>query len=126
MLIDKDGRLSGIFTDSDLARLFELHRDSELDGPVASVMTHGPLSVQTGSMMTDAVAIMAERKISELPVIDAEGRPQGLIDITDVVGLLPKETLPENSDASRRQSRPNLPNSSSLRVVHEPETGEDA
>ena len=44
-------------------------------------------------MMVDALAIMAERKISELPVIDADGRPAGLIDITDVVGLLP-ETLP--------------------------------
>ena len=42
-------------------------------------------------MMVDAVAIMAERKISELPVVDAEGQPVGLIDITDVVALLPKE-----------------------------------
>ena len=41
-------------------------------------------------MMVDAVAIMAERKISELPVVDAEGRPVGLIDITDVVALLPR------------------------------------
>ena len=41
-------------------------------------------------MMIDAVAIMAERKISELPVVDADGRPVGLIDITDVVALLPK------------------------------------
>ena len=37
---------------------------------------------------------MAERKISELPVVDAQGRPVGLIDITDVVGLLPRETAP--------------------------------
>ena len=42
-------------------------------------------------MMIDAVAIMAERKISELPVVDADGKPVGLIDITDVVALLPKE-----------------------------------
>jgi CBS domain-containing protein len=48
-------------------------------------------------MMTDAVAIMAERKISELPVVDAEGKPIGLIDITDVVALLPKEPPPTKS-----------------------------
>ena len=41
-------------------------------------------------MMLDAVAIMAERKISELPVVDAAGKPRGLIDITDVVGLFPE------------------------------------
>jgi CBS domain-containing protein len=38
-------------------------------------------------MMVDAVAIMAERKISELPVVSAAGNPVGLIDITDVVGV---------------------------------------
>ena len=77
-------------------------------------------------MMTDAVAIMAERKISELPVVDADGRPLGLIDITDVVALLPKETLPDASDLPSRQKHPSLPNAASLRVVHEPEAGEEA
>ena len=91
MLTDEEGKLSGIFTDSDLARLFEQHRDRELDGPIRNVMTADPLTVGLGSMMSDAVVIMAGRKISELPVVDAGGRPVGLIDITDVVGLMPKE-----------------------------------
>jgi arabinose-5-phosphate isomerase len=91
MLVDEQGRLSGIFTDSDLARLFELRRDGELDHPIRNVMTKNPLRVEVGSMMVDAVAIMAGRKISELPVVDAAGRPVGLIDITDVVALLPQE-----------------------------------
>jgi arabinose-5-phosphate isomerase len=93
MLVDDEGRLSGIFTDSDLARLFEGRRDADLDSPIARVMTADPLRVASGSMMTDAVAIMARRKISELPVVDAEGRPVGLIDITDVVGLLPSDPV---------------------------------
>ena len=95
MLVDQEGKLAGIFTDSDLARLFEHHRDSELDGPIAQVMTGDPLRVEVGSMMVDAVAIMAGRKSSELPVIDADGKPVGLVDITDVVALLPKESLPQ-------------------------------
>ena len=92
MLTDEQGRLSGIFTDSDLARLFEHRRDSDLDRPVRNVMTPDPLAVRLGSMMTDAVSLMAGRKISELPVIDPQGRPAGLIDITDVVVQLPKES----------------------------------
>ena len=63
----------GIFTDSDLARLFESRRDEALDRPIRDVMTVAPVRVPQGSMMVDAVAIMAERKISELPVVDAEG-----------------------------------------------------
>jgi arabinose-5-phosphate isomerase len=92
MLVDQEGKLSGIFTDSDLARLFEQHRDGDLDAPIRDVMTAQPLQIPGGTMMIDAVALMAQRKISELPVVDAEGRPLGLIDITDVVGLLPQES----------------------------------
>ncbi len=91
MLVDAAGKLSGIFTDSDLARLFEQRRDESLDRPVASVMTRNPLAVVAGGMMIEAVALLAKRKISELPVVDAAGRPVGLIDVTDVVGLLPAE-----------------------------------
>jgi arabinose-5-phosphate isomerase len=92
MLVDAKERLSGIFTDSDLARLFEKRHDPQLDVPIREVMCASPTTVRIGSMAADAVDTMARRKISELPVVDAEGRPVGMIDITDVVGLLPKET----------------------------------
>jgi arabinose-5-phosphate isomerase len=91
MLVEADGRLAGIFTDSDLARLFEHRRDDALDAPIHSVMTANPLKLVAGSLMSEAVALMAERKISELPVVDRQGRPVGLIDVTDVVGLFPKK-----------------------------------
>jgi arabinose-5-phosphate isomerase len=90
MLVDGEGKLSGIFTDSDLARLFEHRREHALDRPIREVMTAGPVSVRMGAKMIDAVAAMAQRKISELPVLDAEGRPAGLIDVTDVVGMFPE------------------------------------
>lgn len=99
MLTDEHGKLSGIFTDSDLARLLERRGETELDGPIREVMTADPLTVRLGSMMTEAVGLMAERKISELPVIDTNGWPVGLIDITDVVGLLPAEPAAEPDPA---------------------------
>ncbi|MBS0209402.1 MAG: KpsF/GutQ family sugar-phosphate isomerase [Planctomycetes bacterium] len=89
MLTDAEGRLSGLFTDSDLARLFEARRDDAFDGPICDVMTARPTTVPVGAMLTDAVAMMAERKISELPVVDGRGAPAGLIDITDMVGMIP-------------------------------------
>ena len=89
MLTGLGGKLVGIFTDSDLARLFENRRDMAIDSAASEVMTADPCTVAEGSMMVDAVAIMAERKISELPVIDRLGKPVGLIDITDVIALFP-------------------------------------
>lgn len=91
MLVDDSGQLAGLFTDSDLARLFEARRDDALDRPVAEVMTVRPITVECGSMLLDAVTILAQRKISELPVVDASGRPLGLLDITDVVGVKTEE-----------------------------------
>ena len=104
MVVDCNGKLRGIFTDSDLARLFESRRDDALDGSIRDVMTSHPAQVPTGSMMSDAVQIMAERKISELPVVDAAGQPAGLIDITDVVNMLPDPGVFELLPPKARQS----------------------
>lgn len=90
LLVDRQGRLSGIFTDSDLARLFEARRDEALDSPIRDSMTPRPCTIEVGSMLADAVEILAERKISELPVVGPTGEPLGLIDVTDIVGLLPE------------------------------------
>ncbi|MCS7044745.1 MAG: KpsF/GutQ family sugar-phosphate isomerase [Gemmataceae bacterium] len=91
MLTDDDGRLAGIFTDSDLARLIEQRRDEALDQPIANVMTPRPITIPQGTRLADAVQVFQRRKISELPVVDAAGRPVGLIDITDVIGLISRE-----------------------------------
>jgi len=46
-----------------------------------------------GSLLPAACEILAEKKISELPVVDAAGHPLGLIDITDIVATSgPRET----------------------------------
>jgi arabinose-5-phosphate isomerase len=96
MLTDRSGRLAGLFTDSDLARLIENRNDSALDRPVSEAMAAAPTTVHAGEAMTAAIEILAERKISELPVVDDDGCPVGMIDVTDIVGLLPK---PKSSDA---------------------------
>ncbi len=86
MLTDSDGRLKGLFTDSDLARLIENRRDADLDRPIHDVMTPAPLTVPMGIRVVDAVEILRRHKISELPVVDSDGRPAGLLDITDLIG----------------------------------------
>jgi arabinose-5-phosphate isomerase len=91
MLQDETGRLSGLFTDSDLARLIEARRDEALDRPIAEVMTADPITVSVGTRVQDAIDILRRHKISELPVIDAAGRPVGILDITDLIGVAAAE-----------------------------------
>jgi arabinose-5-phosphate isomerase len=97
MLVDEVGRLAGLFTDSDLARLFERRADDCFDGPVSAVMTKTPLTVRQNARMLDAIALMRERKISELPVIDDEDRPVGLLDVTDLIGEAESAGQPQSS-----------------------------
>lgn len=94
MIIDVDGMLAGIFTDSDLARLFERRNDAAIDGAIRGVMTSCPTSVAVGTRLRDAVALLESRRLSELPVVDADGRPVGLLDIVDLVGLTPSHAQP--------------------------------
>jgi arabinose-5-phosphate isomerase len=95
LLCDDVGRLSGIFTDSDLARLLESNRDSALDRPICEVMTRNPSTIIASARMQEALGILAAKKISELPVIDLDHRPLGMVDVTDVVGWTPSEPAPE-------------------------------
>lgn len=85
LLVDNHGELTGIFTDSDLAKLFEQRREAALDRPIAEVMSRSPSTVAAGTLLPSAIQLLATKKISELPVVDLQGKPIGLIDITDVV-----------------------------------------
>jgi arabinose-5-phosphate isomerase len=85
---DGDGLLLGIFTDSDLVRLLERRRDTDLDRPIGEVMTSNPVQVVVGARLSEAVEKLESRKISELPVVDRGGRLVGLIDLTDLIGLV--------------------------------------
>ena len=85
MLVDDHGRLTGLFTDSDLARLLEQRRDADLDRPISAVMTVNPLTIPGTAILEEAIQLLGQRRLSELPVIDDEHRPIGLIDITDLI-----------------------------------------
>jgi arabinose-5-phosphate isomerase len=102
LLVDDNGRLRGIFTDADLARLLERRRDAELDQPIAMLMNTKPTTVCTGTLLRDAVAILSSHKFSQLPVLNEKGSPVGILDITDIIGLLPQTSAaaPTVSDAA--------------------------
>ncbi|WP_291728154.1 KpsF/GutQ family sugar-phosphate isomerase [Leisingera sp. F5] len=76
-----DGSLAGIITDGDLRR----HMDGLLDKSSAEVMTPNPASIAPGAMAQEAVAVMNQRKITCLFVVDPDngGKAEGLLHIHD-------------------------------------------
>jgi arabinose-5-phosphate isomerase len=89
LVVDQRGALCGIFTDADLARLLEQRRERDLDRPVAELMNPRPTVIPLGTIVRDAIAILSNHKFSQLPVLDGAGRPVGIVDITDLIGLIP-------------------------------------
>ena len=87
ILVDKDGKMSGIFADSDLRRLLTAHGASILEKPMREFMTKNPKKISGDALASEVMAIMKQFRIDEIPVVDDENRPVGLIDVQDLVVL---------------------------------------
>lgn len=83
-IVDKKGKLSGIFTDGDLRRHLEVDPDLSRRA-VKEVMTKNPTTVSAKMLAVEASRILQEKRIDELPVVDKNNRPVGLLDIQDLL-----------------------------------------
>jgi len=82
-LTDRKGVLVGIITDGDLRR--NLNRDLR-DAKAADVMTRNPKTMRADQLAAEAIALMNEKKITQLFVLDGKGRtpkPVGILHIHD-------------------------------------------
>lgn len=84
-IVDRDKKLKGIFTDGDLRRRLEEHGIEVLSRPVGDFATTKPLSIFEGRLAAEALQILRDRRIDELPVVDAKGHVVGLLDVQDLL-----------------------------------------
>ena len=84
LLVVEHERLVGIFTDGDLRRLV-LEDAARLSSPIGEVMTKGPRTIGDTALARDAVAAFREHRQDEIPVVDEQGRPVGLLDVQDLI-----------------------------------------
>ncbi|MBL7068447.1 MAG: KpsF/GutQ family sugar-phosphate isomerase [Candidatus Omnitrophica bacterium] len=83
-IIDKRGRLTGIFTDGDLRR--HIDKDPHITNrKIKDVMTKNPTSIKKDRLAAEAFQILKQKKIDEVPVVDAKNRPIGLLDVQDLL-----------------------------------------
>ena len=87
LLVDHDGKLSGIFTDADLRRAINAGGSAALDQPISKSMTKHPTCLTVDSLVRDAVRLVQEKRLDEIPVLDADGRPLGLVDVQDLIAM---------------------------------------
>ena len=84
VIVDRAGRLAGIFTDGDLRR--HLKETGNVAGvAVGRVMTRHPKTVEPDRLAAEALRMLREYRIDELVVVDGARRPIGLLDVQDVL-----------------------------------------
>ena len=85
LLVTREDKLIGIITDRDLrSRVVAASLDTHL--PVSQIMTTNPAQITENRTLFDALALMTERNIHHLPVIDQQTLvPLGMVTASDII-----------------------------------------
>ena len=100
IVVDRAGKLKGIFTDGDFRRVMALGSDrvgkvsrgdqgakdlnKTLNDPVSRYMTTSPSFVREDAYAAELLKVFERKRIDDLPVVDAKGRVVGLVDLQDL------------------------------------------
>lgn len=90
LLVMSEGELVGILSERDYARKVVLQGLSSKTTPVREIMTPKVICVDPGWTAEQCLALMNERGIRHLPVLE-RGSPVGVISIRDAVGAIVRE-----------------------------------
>ncbi|HET9407304.1 MAG TPA: CBS domain-containing protein [Candidatus Sulfotelmatobacter sp.] len=82
----KGKRLVGIISDGDLRRLLEKRGKDVMDLTAEEAMTRNPKTIPVGEFAATALALMEEKKITSLMVVDASGKLEGIVHLHDLWG----------------------------------------
>lgn len=87
LLVMREGKLIGIFSERDYARRMILKGKHSKDTPVIEVMTENPICVSPDKTVEECMELMTDKHVRHLPVLDGS-RLFGIISIGDVVAAI--------------------------------------
>jgi CBS domain-containing protein len=91
LVVTEGDDIVGIFSERDYARKIVLLGKSSRDTPVRDIMTPDVICVTPGQSADKCMAIMTDKRIRHLPVLDDDGHLAGIISIGDVVKTIISE-----------------------------------
>jgi CBS domain-containing protein len=84
-VVDADGKLCGMLTDRDLCMAAYTKGSPLFAIAVSDVMSKHPHVCTVGDTLAHAISLMASAQVRRLPVVDAGGRPVGIVSLADIV-----------------------------------------
>ena len=85
--VQDGGRLCGVISDGDLRRLLEREGGAALSKTAGEAMNAQPKTIGAQELAAKALAILEQRKITSLIVVDAEQRVEGVVHLHDLWGV---------------------------------------
>jgi arabinose-5-phosphate isomerase len=85
--VQEEGKLLGVFSDGDLRRLLEREGGAALTRTAGEAMNAAPRTIAASELAATALAILEERKITSLVVVDGAGRVEGVLHLHDLWGI---------------------------------------
>ena len=85
--VQESGRLRGVISDGDLRRLLEREGGAALGKTAGEAMNAHPRTIAAEELAARALAILEERKITSLIVVDAEQKVEGVVHLHDLWGV---------------------------------------
>ena len=85
--VQEEGRLRGVISDGDLRRLLEREGGAALTRTAGEAMNPNPRTIAANELAVRALAVLEERKITALIVVDGENRVEGVVHLHDLWGV---------------------------------------
>jgi len=99
-IVDSEEKVVGLVTDRDICVALGTRNRLPSDMTVGEVTSGKVIACKPDDDIRGALATMAEAKVRRLPVIDAEGKLQGVLSVDDVVLRTETGTIKGDSELS--------------------------
>ena len=106
LLVLRAGCMAGIITERDIIKRIIIMSKDPFVTKVEEIMSKEIITISPTADVKEAASLMGRNEIKKLPVVSEDGKPVGIITITDIVNLVPNmlKTIAEGGDV-----RPNQP-----------------
>lgn len=97
IVCDSEGLLTGVITKTDVVGQISQCQGASCSTAASSAMTHDVVLCQAGDLLEDVWARMKDRSLKNIPVVDQDSHPVGVINARDMLQALLKESVNEEA-----------------------------